>query len=141
LQTGEMAQRFDLDEPKTFLRQFMTEHRLPVVEVATAAGVSPRSVSRLRGTLVADAAIPRTSTIQRVADALSRLTQVDADEIFAGLMTAAGRGAEVLQADFGLCGVAELTRYYQEMSPLARHLLLEQARLLARELPDTEPSS
>jgi transcriptional regulator with XRE-family HTH domain len=117
-----------------FLRHFMDSHRLSVDEVASAAGISVRSMGRLRSTDRMSYK-PRPATLRRVADALGVLTQVDSDEIYRDLMLAAGQLAALAQGDLGIRGATELVAHYQRMSGLARHLLLEQARLLARELP------
>lgn len=78
---------------------------------------------------------PRPETLQRLAGALGSLTQRDPDEIYHELMRATGRDDRGRQVDLGMRGGAELARYYAQMSALGRHLLLAQARLLARELP------
>jgi transcriptional regulator with XRE-family HTH domain len=124
-------------EDKAFLRHFMSAHRLRVAEVAEYAGVSARTISRLRhGDFHDHQGAPRAATLQRIADGIEALTHVDSTEIFVGLMRSAGRADEVRQVDLGVRGSAELARHYLRMSPLARHLLLEWARLLATEMPD-----
>lgn len=115
------------------LSRLMDEHRLLVAEVAKAAGVSSSSVKRARA---ASGRLPvRPATLRRIADAVSDLAQFDPDETFRDLMSDAGEASAIRQADLGIRGAAELARQYQQMSPLGRHLLLEQARILARELP------
>lgn len=117
------------------LKRFMKSHRLSVEEVAGAARISPRSMTRLRRADVSTYN-PRPTTLRRLADALGTLTHVDADEIFRDLMLASGQEARLAQGDLGIRGATELVTHYQRMSAVGRHLLLEQARLLARELPD-----
>jgi predicted transcriptional regulator len=115
------------------LCRLMDEHRLRVAEVANAAGVSISSVLRVRAT---SGRLPvRPATMRRIADAVSDLAHLDPDETFRGLLADAGEAPTTRQADLGIRGAAELARQYQRMSPLGRHLLLEQARILARELP------
>jgi len=134
--TGEVGRR------RSYLRRFMEMHRLKVAEVASVAGVSARSVARVRAERSDSlGGAPGTATLHRIADALEELTHIDSAEVYVELMREAGRGDEVRQADLGLRGAAELARHYQRMSPVARHLLLEQARLLARELPDERDSA
>ncbi len=116
------------------LKRFMDFHRLSVEEVAAESGISLRSMTRLRA-LATTAYKPRSATLRRVADALGALTQVDSEEIYADLMRASGQEARLAQGDLGIRGAAELVSYYQRMSSVGRHILLEQARLLAHELP------
>lgn len=116
------------------LRRFMESHRLSVDEVASAAGISVRSMGRLR-VIQGGSYKARPTTLRRLADALGGLTQVDGDEIYRDLMLASGQVATLAQGDLGIRGATELVTHYQRMSPVARHLLLEQARLLARALP------
>lgn len=117
------------------LRDLMSEHRLTVGEVAEAAGVSRRSITRLRNERGPETIRPRPQTVRRVADALSDLTHLDADEIYRDLMTDYGLEGEIRQGDLGTRGAAELVSRYRAMNPIGRHILLEHARLLARELP------
>src|SRR5581483_8798858 len=121
-------------QAQPFLADFMRTHRLRVREVAAAAGVSERTIGRIRGNEATEG-MPRSQTLLRIAEALESLTHVDSNEIFNGLMREAGREAEIRQTDLGLRGAAELACHYQSMSRLGRHLLLEHARLLAHELP------
>ncbi|HEV3311372.1 MAG TPA: helix-turn-helix transcriptional regulator [Chloroflexota bacterium] len=122
------------DVPINHLSRLMDEHRLLVAEVAKAAGVSMSSVKRARAAALGRLSV-RPATLRRIADAVSDLAQFDPDETFRDLMSDAGAASAVRQADLGIRGAAELARQYQQMSPLGRHLLLEQARMLARELP------
>jgi hypothetical protein len=113
----------------------MAANRLNVDEVATEAHISHRSLVRLRA-LDGEPHRPKSGTLRRVADALGYLTNTDADEIFRELLVASGHDA--FQGDLGIRGAAELMSHFQRMSPLGRHLLIQQARLLALELPADE---
>lgn len=116
------------------LRRLMTQYRLSVAEVAEASGLSSRSVIRLRAAK-GDAPPPRSESLRRVADAIGDLTHLDSEEVYREMMLATGRESHLRQGDMGIRGAAELASHYQRMSPVGRHILLEQARLLARELP------
>ena len=113
----------------------MSVHRLSAKEVAESARVSASSLTRYRR-LEGPGCIPRPQTLRRLADALGDLSHADAEEIYQDLMRASGQVARLAQGDLGVRGAAELVSHYQRMNALGRHLLLEQARLLARELPD-----
>jgi len=114
----------------------MAHHRLTVSEVSSLAGVSRRSLSRLRA--ANGSARPRAQTLRRIAEALGELAHLDADEVYDDLLAATGQESEIRQVEMSIRGAAELARHFQAMSPLGRHLLLEQARLLARALPDSD---
>jgi transcriptional regulator with XRE-family HTH domain len=125
-------------EDREYVRRLMSGYRLTIAEVAALAGVSPRSVARLRAFRPGQRAF-RPSTLRRVADALGDLTHRDPDEILRDILSATGQESCVKQSDLGIRGAAELARHYQGMNALGRHLLLEHARLLANELP-ADPS-
>jgi hypothetical protein len=116
------------------IRDLMSASRLTVSEVAATAGVSRTSVSRLRSFRAGQQCF-RPATIRRIADALGDLTRRDPDEIYRELIPATGAEPSATQADMGIRGAAELARHYRDMNALGRHLLLEHARLLSKELP------
>lgn len=119
------------------IRQVMSIHRLSAKEVAESARVSVSSLTRYRRLEGAECT-PRPQTLRRLADALGDLSHADAEEIYHDLMHASGQASRLSQGDLGIRGAAELVSNYQRMNTIGRHLLLEQARLLARELPDRD---
>jgi hypothetical protein len=123
------------DQPDGDLRSLMAAHRLRVGEVAAASGVSSSSVVRLRSRQSAGLS---ESTVRRIAAGVSDLAQLDPDEVYLGLLGSLGRDGARRQGDFGLRGSAELVRHYQRMNATGRRIILEQAKLLARVLPDSE---
>gem|GEM_PF-4582151 len=136
--TSEPPSGAEASEPPPSLggtvRTIMSQYRLTIGEVATASGISARSLIRMRQDGAGKK--PRPTTLRRVAEAISDLTQLDSDELFRDLMTASGQEGRIRQGELVTRGAAELINHYQSMNPLGRRLLLQHARLLARELPE-----
>lgn len=124
----------DHSRTSTLVRELMERHRLTNVELARAAGISPSSVDRLRRP-AGPQNVPRARTLRRIADALGELARMDADEIYHELLVATGQRRGAQQGALAVRGMAELSHLYHDMAPTGRKILLQQARILARELP------